>query len=349
MTRLWLSMLLLCCGALGAPASGRQASDTGRTLDAREPRAPGALTIRAVQGTAGGPVVAAADVEVEYFKGNNRLSHVTAKLDGSGRLIIDDVPSGTRPLVRIRYDGVWYQDVGPEMEAALGPTSMDVTVYATTEVAPAWRIVERTITIVRQDSGLTVSEAIIAENPSDRTWLGGTPDTRGQRPTVILGLPENAAGIELESGFHGWCCTAFADRMLAIQMPLMPGRTAFSFSYQVRPVGGRAELRWAAPVRSGRTVFILPDDAAVGETVNVVAGAPRLRDERARIYQATDLGPGEEAGIVLTGLVTASDVLTTSELAGSAKVVIVLGSGLVLLISAGLVFRRSLRAPGPAH
>ena len=349
MNRPWLSILLLCCGAVGAPVSGRQASDAVRTQDAREPRAPGALTIRAVQGTTGGPVVAATDVEVEYFKGNNRLSHVTAQLDGSGRLIIDDVPTGTRPLVRIRYDGVWYQDVGPEMDAARGPTSMDVTVYATTEIAPAWRIVERVVTVVRQDSGLKVSEAVIAENPSDRTWLGGTPDTRGQRPTVVLSLPENAAGIELESGFHGWCCTAMADRVLSIQMPLMPGRAAFSFSYQVRPVGGRADLRWAAPVRSGRTVFILPDDAAVGGTVNAVAGTPGILDGRARIYEAAELGPGEEAGVVLTGLVTASDVLTTSELAGSAKVVIVLGSGLVLLVGAGLVFRRSLRAPGPAH
>ena len=119
------------------------------------------------------------------------------------------------------------------MDASNPDASIEVTVFETTPVAPAWRVVSRQVIVTPADDRLLVSESVFVENPNDRTWLGSDEASNGKLTTIELTLPERTENITLHAGFHGWCCTTFESGTLGVQMPLMPGRYNYQFTYEV--------------------------------------------------------------------------------------------------------------------
>lgn len=305
----------------------------------------GVLAIRGVQGSSGGGSLASSDVEIDFVQAGRSVKHITTRFDEQGVVILTDVPVGPeiRPLVRIKYAGVTYQEVGPVMDAGSPKASMQVTVYETTETAPEWRIPMRHVMATPAAGGYEVSETVVVENPSDRTWLGGAANEKGRRPVVQLGLPPSAGSITLESGFHGWCCTEISGRTLTVQMPLMPGRASFKFSYRVPSDHGQSDLRIGAAATIQNATFFVPDDSSLAQPSGVEAQPSQdIGSQRMRMFSAKDVAPGMVAGVLLEASDTPA-IAAAAPVADSTVLGVTIAAGVVVLGTGAFIYARSAR------
>jgi hypothetical protein len=305
----------------------------------------GTLAIRAIQGTKGAPEVGVAEIAVILFHRNQPVWQMTSSLDDHGVAVINTIPvvMAVRPVVRVKYGGVLYQDSAPEMDPDHREASVNVTVYQTTDEAPVWHVAMRHLVATRADNMINVSETVVVENPSDKTWLGAPPDARDRRATVVLALPENTTDVQLETGFFGWSDTAFAARNLIVQMPLMPGKTTYRYSYRVPVTGGTVRICIAAPgAPIDHAMFMIPDDATTAEPILATpSGAEAVGQARVRVFSASAVPPGQDAGIVLSGLVTIQDLASASNSNADIKKIAGIVAAALLLVGLGVVFIRS--------
>ncbi|MCA9293469.1 MAG: hypothetical protein KDA20_06625 [Phycisphaerales bacterium] len=294
----WLSALLALAPA---PASAQPA---GPQL---APASTATLAVRGVQGTAKGAPVKGDVIELHLFQGNQIAHRFDAVLDDNGLAMFNAIPLATplRPLVRIMHAGVVYQEVGPLLEPTKPTASMDVAVYDTKLDKPAWEIALRSLMAWPDAQQVSVSEILVVESPADYTWLGGDLDERDQRTTVSVSLPTGARDVNLDEGFHGWCCTKFDGSLLEIQMPLMPGRAAFRYSYKLPVNAGSTELEVAGPVLTRVVEFQVPETVADVRTHAVTAAGMKADDQGAlRVFESENQPPNERCGVVLAGLIS---------------------------------------------
>ncbi len=348
-TRVAVCVLLAAGSACAQPAGSPPSPAPPAGGEAHIQSAPqgprGTLAIRGVQGTVGAEALGVTEVEIDFVRANRSVKHLSTKFDERGVIIVDDVPLGPdiRPLVRIKYAGVTYQEFGPELTESSPRASMTVTVFETTETAPAWRIPMRHVMATAAAGGYEVSETVVVENPTDRTWVGGPADAQGRRPVVQLGMPAGSEAIHLDAGFHGWCCTAVSGRTLTVQMPLMPGKATFKFSYRVPASAGKSDLRIGAAAPIENAMFFVPDDSSRVEASGVEAqGAEAIGPARMRMFHGKQIQPGTLAGVMLEA--------STEPVAAAAAPLpfgteLVIGAGvIVLLLGIGVyAYARSAR------
>jgi hypothetical protein len=315
----------------------------------------GKLTVKAVLATGTPKPVPGAQAEIFLFHDDKPFKQLKVLLDEQGAAVVDNLPvvMGVRPLVRIQYAGLTYQESGPPMDASMREASIEVKVFDTTEQMPAWHIPMRHILATPSTSGVTVTELVVVDNPSDRTWLGKEADAKGNRPTVELTLPENAADVTLLSGFHGWCCTSYEGRDLHIKMPLMPGQAQFRFSYTVPFASGTGALvsvAAAAPV--DHLMVVLPEDGTALEprspegtemhTSSAVEG-----NLKARILQCDEIQAGKSAGVLISGVIHTQGTAGSAAWLDATWVRWGAGMGAAAVVGAGLLAWRAKKGRSP--
>lgn len=313
----------------------------------------GTLAIRAVQGTQGGLSMAGETVHVHLFHNKQLFHTIDTQLDDTGLAMVGDLPVGVgfQPVVQIEHAGVTYQETGSPMDPATPNASVEIVVYDVTETKPAWRVGMRQVMAAEAQDAVRVSESLTVENPADATWLGDTMATTGKKTTVHVVLPPGARDVHLDHGFHGWCCTTFEGGELAVQMPLMPGRTNYQYSYFVPVEGGRANIAFASPAPTERVTVFVPADGSAGATPEGLddLGIQGSSAGPVRMYQAQGLTGGQQVGIVLAGFATPASTPALPTPAGSSQgslwVWIGIGGGLVIIILAAFVL---VRRPSPA-
>lgn len=284
----------------------------------------GTLAVRVLQGTKGGPDIGVADVELELFHRNQSVRQLTARLDDRGLVIIQDVPVGVsvRPVARIKYANATYQEVGPTMDAAHPTASMEVKVYEITDATPAWRVTQRHVLIAPIPGELDIVENVEVENPTDRTWMGAAADPadpQGRRTTVAFILPQGAANVQLEFGFHGWCCTTLQGNVLMVQMPLMPGKSPFRYTYRMPTPTDEADVQVAAPALCDSISFLIPDDQMpVKPTGLEPAGTQMVGQMRVRDFRAKSVGIATPVGLHLSGLLKVAQTAPPAPTASTA-------------------------------
>jgi MYXO-CTERM domain-containing protein len=315
----------------------------------------GKLSIKAVLASGGATTpVPGVEAHVHLFHDNRAFKEYKVLLDEHGAATLEDLPvvMGVVPLVRVEYKGLTYQEAGPPMDAANREDSVEVKVYDTTEEAPAWRILMRHVMAKPSATGVAVTEMVIVENPTDKTWLGkNPPDDKGNRPTVELTLPQGATDVTLESGFHGWCCTTYEGHELHIKMPMMPGQARFRFSYSVPAAQGASLITVASPVTVDHMMFLLPDDGThISPAPDAADMAAMVSDEggvKARMYQCDALRPGQAAGLLVSGAPTAPESAVSQ--AWPAQIWIFTGGGVALAALGGVLVWRRKRAGKSAN
>ncbi len=265
----------------------------------------GLLAIRGIQGTKGGPAVSGNEAELILLHNGAPIKRYPLKLDDNGLAMVSDLPIalGLRPMVRVMHAGVVYQQTGEPLDASKPSASIEVVVHEVTDAVPQWKVVLRQVMYSRTDGGAEVAETVIVENPADTTWLGGAADAEGRRATVTLTLPANASDVQLEQGFHGWCCTAYKGSELNIQMPLMPGRMTYQFGYAVAAKDGALDLRVVAPAAIEHAAVYLADKESVVRTTALAESGTEMIDGKlAHLYTAEGLKAGDSMGVVLAAL-----------------------------------------------
>ncbi len=316
--------------------------DALRRLLMEGPR--GSLAVQVVQGTAGGAPVGDVQIRVDLYHTDKPIWQLNANLDKNGMAMLGDLPIAVmvRPVVWIEYDGVKYVEVGTAMDESNPDTALKLTVYETTREEPEWYISMRHMMISIVPEGTVVSETLVVENPSDATWYGGEP-MRGEKGTTVrVQLPKDVSEVYLESGFHGWCCTTFEGREVAVQMPLMPGQAMFRFSYLIPPQPEELDLRFSAVAPTESMALFIPDDGLIADEKGMtLQGTENMGTHRMRNFLATDVAAGQEAGIILTARMPVSTTSTQGAAnKGSALLILVIAGGIVVLGTVGVVVMR---------
>lgn len=336
----WLGVNVLgvrCAQAQGTPPPPAASPTDQPMLDEETQKAldsgpRGTLAIRGIQGTKGAPPIGVCDVEINLLHRGQLVKRLNVRTDEQGQAVVADLPVGVavRPLVRIKYDNVLYQDSADQLDPSRPATKLDIYCYKTTDAPTPWKIVSRQIALAPEGGSVTAVDTVTVENPTDKTWIGGPPgpeypaDSKDRRTVAVFTLPEGASDVTLGSGFHGWCCTAFAARTLTVQMPLMPGRAAYKLKYRVpiAPGGGgqggsrgTASFIVASPAPTDELIISVPNDRSPVEPRSMTAVGTQAVDGRAvRLYRGEKLDAGAEAGLVITTSGPGDDNATTATL-----------------------------------
>ncbi len=305
----------------------------------------GRLAIQVIQGTPGGPEIGITDVEVDLLHQSKVIKTIKSQLDKYGVVVLDDLPIklGVQPVVRIKYAGVTYQEVGAIMDPANPQQMIQVICHEVTNDAPAWKIPIRQIMINYAPEGLKVTEIMVVDNPARQTWLG-TPQPSGEPVTTVLPLPVNAEQVELGKGFHGWCCTEFENGKVKNHLPLMPHITELDFSYVVSAQDGSVVFDIQASADIEKLIVIVPDQMETVSTEGLELGGSRsIADTQVRFYTAEGFAKGAKAVLTLSGL--SREVIDvadeTSKAQGSGKTMAIIGGGLLVVIVFFVVFAKS--------
>jgi hypothetical protein len=318
---------------------------------ATQPAAIGVLTVRAVQGTKGGPAVSGDDVTVEIYENNRLTGSVSGKLDSNGAVSIDGVPISPRhqALVKVTHAGVEYQGIAESASATNNVLQLSVPVYEATEQTPDWSVQMQHMIVQPVEGGVQVMEVLAIANPTDRAWIG-TKQSGAEKPvTFTIQLPTGASDVTLVGGFHE-CCTSIANGQIVNSMALVPGTTKYQFAYVVPSENGVAKLTAIAPALTKHLMVIIPDDGTKvsGEGVD----GPKTTDMgngKTRYLAATDLPAGKQIAVTISGTpaMKSSGTSTSSEAtvdsSGIAKALAGTGAVLILLIGGALLLIKSPR------
>lgn len=343
----------------GGPAPGAMDSQEAPPLDESTLRdrmaqsAVGSVAIQAVQGTPLGPAIGVAPVEILLVHRGQVVHSQTAELDEHGVVVVEGLPVAMEvtPVVQVSYGGVFYQATGSKLSPQTPEAKIEVTVYETTDQRPDWHITMRHVMIERTPEGLQVAETIVANNPANRTWLGtpvdDSPDAKCD--AAQFRLPKGAKDVQLQGGFHGWCCTTLDDsELMSVQMPLMPGQAQYRFAYSLPASDAKADLLVGAPVPIDHMIVFIAEDGTEA-TLNGMedAGVQAMGASRVHMYQADDVEPGKLVGLTFTGLTLGTDLQAVSTANSQIKLYAAIGGGLVLLAGVIAIFMKAPRqTPG---
>lgn len=350
----WMVASLSLLGALSS-AWAQGENPPPEFIQTLESGPKGSLAIRATLGTTDGRSAANAPVGVDLLHRGQSIRHIDAQLDDNAIVVIGDIPVGigVRPLVQIEYAGVTYQEFGPEMSAQSPNGAIDVTVYDVTDDEPEWRVVMRQVMTSPSAQSVVVSETVVVENMGDRTWLGSTEvDDRGNRTSVRLTLPDRASNVQLVAGFHGWCCTTLGGRVLGIQMPLMPERVTYRFSYEVPVHAGGSKLEFAAPVMTSALSVYVPENMAQVSAIGLApAGLQAGEFGPMRMFDGKNVPADQAAGVDLNALavMATNDVVPVAQEKSSdnmAKILAGVGIAALVVIAGVVVIMKKPKAGG---
>ncbi len=307
--RAWVfGALGLIVSVVGAPAWGQAEADPSPE-QIQEMHAMGSLAIQAVQGTPGAPEIGATEVEVDLLHQNAVVKAIRTELDEYGVVVIDDIPLNirVRPVVRVKYAGVTYQEVGELMDLTRPQQTIEVICYEVTDEMPAWTIPIRQVMLSYVPSGIKVTEIIMIMNPGKKTWLG-TANPPDDPVTMEMVLPQGAQEVSLGKGFHDWCCTSFLDARLINHLPLMPHVTELNLSYLIPVDTESADLEITAQGDIEQLVVMLPEQMHTHEVKGLaLGGTKQIADTSVRYYTATDLRKDNVVGLTITGLTRVGD------------------------------------------
>lgn len=272
----------------------------------------GSITIKAVQGSKGGPTIGADPVLVEYLTAQGKINDkAQGTLSDKGEITIKDIPVGLpiQPLITIRHGGVEYKSSGNVMDARRRDQAIEMNLFESTAEEPAWQVRMRHVIVTPTPQGLNVTEMISVFNPGDRSWTG-----KGGA-TVAIALPADATEAQSPSGLIP------RDGKLIFAGAMQPGSAEFQFSYVVPAKDDAAEVSLLAPAANGSLFVFLPEDGTTVTSAELkkmeVKPGMNLR-ENSRFYTAPPQKAGDRIKFVVSGLKNAKPVAAASEPGASA-------------------------------
>ena len=313
---------------------------------ASRPTGPGTLSIRAVQGTKGGPAIAGDAVTVEiYGEGSKIIKTLQTKLDAKGEASVEiSLDVICQPVVRIMHGGVGYEGIGKVMDRTHGTQQIEMTLAEATEKQPAWEVKMRHVLVHVAPEGLHVTEMLSIVTPGDQTWIG--TEAAGRRTTLLVQLPAGAR--ELNPTGVPDSALEIRDGKLLSTMPLLPGPSEFQVEYVVPSTDGKAELTITAPAPVGQMYVFIPDDGSTVTTAGLDSmGVRKTGEGSKRAYKGANMKAGQEAKLTFSELkapVTTQPVKKSD--AGSShlpQIAAGVGGGLALLGGVTVMLVRSAK------
>jgi hypothetical protein len=254
-------------GATGLPSGHPDVSSGGAPRAGTVAPGPvrnGSISVKAVQGTRGGPAVGADPVLVEFYNAQGKVIGKTdSKLTEKGEVMIGQLAFAepVQPMITVTHQGVEYRAVGSVLTSREAAQQVEMTVYEATDEEPAWVVKMRHVMLANSPDGVHVTEMVSLHNPSDRAWVGSKSGS-GKPVTLRLPLAAGAKDVKFVGGFHE-CCTKVVDGAIVYEMPMTPGDTNFQFTYRVpADAAGSAKIELTAPAATQHLMVFVPDDGS---------------------------------------------------------------------------------------
>ena len=286
----------------GAPAAG-MAGHSSEMTGAKS----GAIKVNVTQGTPDGGKLGLDPVTVQLFAKGVSIKTFKSALDENGVIELHDLPLDVpfQPIITVTHNGADEQYVGPPMHKLQPMVEMDMRVYDTTGVKPAWSIGLRDVDVDVVDAGgtpgLHFTELLGGSCPGDRAWTGEV--VGGQLRTMTLRLPEEAMQVELGPGFAEAGAQA-VDHTIIRGKTMLPGTTQYVFGYTIVAKDGKVTASFTAPTDITLFALYLPKDIKV-ETLTgleLAQASGTNATQNRQLLKAKSVKAGQTLSAVLTGI-----------------------------------------------
>lgn len=335
------------------PADGGQLPSGHPDISNMNPR-PGvnppsiaSVTVKAEQGTVGGPAIGGDPVTVEVVAGDQVVGKIDTRLNAQGMIIISGLPVGHmyQPVVTVRHAGVSYRTIGAPIEAAT--QTVNVKVYETTDKPIDWDVRVRHLMLQPTATGVDVVDVIAIDNATDRAYLGAAVDQT--RTSFEIPLPANATDVKFTGGFDDAGAKVLNGKVVS-SSPIVPGTTEYQLTYTVVPKDGVTEITACAPAITRHMIVFAPNDGTTIVAAGLESGTSRMGDREIRYFKANSVPAGKVITLNVSGQPTApakggfSDAQGSgrSDIAGITKLVGGIGGGLIMLVGGAFVLRRAV-------
>jgi hypothetical protein len=269
----------------------------------------GVISVRAVQGTKGGPNIAGGDVTVELYGRGGKLRTIEAKLDANGRAIITNLSLGAtfQPKVIVKHAGGSYAKIGERMDAGHPVQNITVKVFETSDKNPQWNIAMWHLVMKPGEKGVTrVAESLWITNPADSAYLGA-PDSDGRRTSIALSLAKGAKDVTTSGALDDSSVSVVDGRLLS-NAPIIPGMSPLDITYTLLGPDGTATIDLVAPAAAKQLMIFVPrgsegfksDILKMGDVVSV-------GDKPMRAYTASDVSAGQKISFAIGTLARVPD------------------------------------------
>lgn len=303
---------------------------------ATQPAGPAKITVRAVQGTKGGPSLGKEPVVIEvYGEGSKLLKTFENKLGAQGEATVE-FPGDVlcQPVARITHAGVTYEGIGEVIDRTHREQRIEMMLYEVTEKRPEWTANIRHVLVYPQADGLRVTEMLAINNPGDQTWIG--PVVNGQRATFSLPLTPGAFGLNVPGMAEG--AIQIRDGKVVSSLPVTPGSVELQMEYTVPLKDGKADLSIIAPAAVGQTYVFIPDDGSTVTTFGLDSlGVRQTGEGSKRGFKTGPMKPGQEAKMSFSGL-KAPTTAPVKKVATTRLPQIVAGVGGGIVLLGGVTF-----------
>lgn len=267
----------------------------------------GSVLLLVTNGTEGASVPDSLEVTLEGVRqsGVDPELNRTAYLPASGRLLFEDLaiePGVAYRITTIYQEAEYTSSMAVPRAEAPGDT-ISLTLYEATEDPKDVLIRYDHNVVTAEKGGVRIQHMIVMENGSDRVYIGPYVEEVGQRAVVRVDLPEEAAGIELQSGLMQ-CCVQFMGHTLIERMPVFPGKREILFSYTVPARKGRVVLPKTFFYPVAQTEIFVPADLTVSVTEPLSLGDSfEAGGTQFKRITGTDLEAGLSSAVTITGVV----------------------------------------------
>ncbi len=256
-----------------------------------------ALRVNVTQGTKNGPALGKDAVTIEIYSVGKVMKKVDSFLDAKGSVTVENIPLDhpVQPVITVHHAGADEQAIGSPITTQQPTLEMNMPVYETTDVQPAWTIGMRRVILAVNSKGLHVIETIGGYNPTDLAWLGAK--TADDRETFSLGLPADATDIQLGAGL-ATSRGKVLDHRVVRAVPMLPGVTEYDLSYLIPVKDGAAKVTFVSPAKvSLFAVYMRAGGMTVKADGIALSKVPGIDDGgRYRVYTAKAV----PAGTVIT-------------------------------------------------
>lgn len=257
-----------------------------------EPVTP-SIDIRVIQGTPGGPRIAAGTPVLELYDGPKMVAAMPTPLEPDGHVHVYDVPMERPfvPLVKMIYNGIEYQAAGQPITRSKMEQDITCVVFETTDQPVAWTVDMRHVMLERTDKGVEVNEVFVLNNPTDRV-LTGAKDSEGKRsPIFAWPVPVGVGDVTVHGGFQAAALKLQSFKIIN-PVGILPGQSEYHISYTLPYQDGRAELALATPVQTKAVTVVVPPDEGMATATGLNDnGITDMGGMKVHLFKATDVPP----------------------------------------------------------
>ncbi len=192
----------------------------------------GSISGVVVNASQGGTPVSGAEVVLRVKLEGQFAVAAEGVADEQGRFVFDDIPADTDYvyLPGANCAGVHYP--GPRVTLSATTPHARLTLEVHDPVADPSPLVLRRheITLQPEPGALRVTEKLLIENPSSRTYVGRPAREGGRAATLRLSVPSDFRRTTFHQEFYGRQFTLI-DGRLVTDIPWPPGRREVAFTY----------------------------------------------------------------------------------------------------------------------